>query len=72
MPLDLDKWNPLRFLRSHSAQKTASGHAGAPRTSQQSARQNGQHNTIRTRFCRSKSCGGKLIDMRSTAYAASS
>jgi HSP20 family protein len=42
MPLDLEKWNPFRFLRSHPAQKSASGHAGAPRTSQQSARQNGQ------------------------------
>jgi HSP20 family protein len=42
MPLDLDKWNPFRFLRSHSAQKSASDRAGAPRTSPQSARQNGQ------------------------------
>jgi HSP20 family protein len=42
MPLDLDKWNPFRFLRSHSAQKSASDRAGAPRTSAQSARQNGQ------------------------------
>lgn len=41
MPLDLDKWNPFRFLRSH-AQKGASGHVGAPRTSQQSASRNGQ------------------------------
>jgi HSP20 family protein len=42
MPLDLDKWNPFRFLRSHSAQKGASGGADAPRTSQQGPRQNGQ------------------------------
>ncbi|HEY3600206.1 MAG TPA: Hsp20/alpha crystallin family protein [Paraburkholderia sp.] len=42
MPLDLDKWNPFRFLRSRPAQKNASGHAGAPCTSQQSAQQNGQ------------------------------
>ncbi|MGE8163631.1 Hsp20/alpha crystallin family protein [Paraburkholderia sp. NPDC080076] len=42
MPLDLDKWNPFRFLRSHSAQKSASDRADAPRTSPQSARQNGQ------------------------------
>jgi HSP20 family protein len=41
MPLDLDKWNPFRFLRSH-AQKGASGPAGAPRTGQQGAQQNGQ------------------------------
>ena len=42
MPLDLDKWNPFQFLRSHPAQKSASGGADAPRTSQQGARQNGQ------------------------------
>jgi HSP20 family protein len=42
MPLDLDKWNPFRFLRSHSAQKSASGYAGAPRNSQEGARQSGQ------------------------------
>ncbi|ACD19848.1 Hsp20/alpha crystallin family protein [Paraburkholderia phytofirmans] len=42
MPLDLDKWNPFRFLRSHPAQKNAAGRADAPRTSQQSAQQNGQ------------------------------
>ena len=42
MLLDLDKWNPFRFLRSHPGQESASCHAGAPRTSQQGARQNGQ------------------------------
>lgn len=42
MLLDLDKWNPFRFSRSHPAQKMASGDAGAPRTGQQSAQQNGQ------------------------------
>ncbi|REE21742.1 HSP20 family protein [Paraburkholderia sp. BL27I4N3] len=42
MLLDLDKWNPFRFLRSDSAQEKASGPAGASRTSQQSARQNTQ------------------------------
>lgn len=42
MPLDLDKWNPFRFLRSHPTQKGASGGADAPRTSQQGTRQNGQ------------------------------
>ncbi len=42
MPLDLDKWNPFRFLRPHPGQKSTSGHAVAPPTSQQGARQNGQ------------------------------
>ncbi|MFL9912328.1 Hsp20/alpha crystallin family protein [Paraburkholderia sp. RL17-337-BIB-A] len=42
MLLDLDKWNPFRFLRSHPAQKNASGQTGAPRINQESARQNGQ------------------------------
>ncbi len=42
MPLDLDKWNPFRFLRSHPTQKSASGGADAPRTGQQGTRQNGQ------------------------------
>jgi HSP20 family protein len=42
MPLDLDKWNPFRFLRLHPAQKSASGGADAPRTSQQGALQDGQ------------------------------
>lgn len=42
MPLDLEKWNPFRFLRSHAAQKKESGDAGAPLTSQPSARQNEQ------------------------------
>ena len=42
MPLDLDKWNPFRFLRSHPAQHSASGQAGAPRTGHESARRNGQ------------------------------
>lgn len=32
MLLDLDKWNPFRFLRSHPAQQSASGGAGAPNT----------------------------------------
>ncbi|MBP0588252.1 Hsp20/alpha crystallin family protein [Paraburkholderia sp. LEh10] len=47
MPLDLDKWNPFRFLRSH-AKKGASGHAAAPRTSQQSAGRNGQPTDTQT------------------------
>ncbi|MFM0012107.1 Hsp20/alpha crystallin family protein [Paraburkholderia sediminicola] len=42
MLLDLDKWNPFRFLRSHPAQKNASNQPGAPRINQESARQNGQ------------------------------
>ncbi|MFM0627016.1 Hsp20/alpha crystallin family protein [Paraburkholderia xenovorans] len=42
MLLDLDKWNPFRFLRLHPAQKNASGQTGAPRINQESARQNGQ------------------------------
>ncbi|KAE8754583.1 Hsp20 family protein [Paraburkholderia madseniana] len=42
MLLDLDKWNPFRFLRSHPAQKNASGQTGAPRINQESVRQNGQ------------------------------
>ncbi|MCC8397609.1 Hsp20/alpha crystallin family protein [Paraburkholderia sp. MMS20-SJTR3] len=42
MHLDLDKWNPFRFLRSHSAQKTAAVGASAPHASQQSARPNAQ------------------------------
>ncbi|SOE87237.1 HSP20 family protein [Burkholderia sp. YR290] len=42
MPLDLEKWNPFRFLRSHPSQKNESSQAGAPRTGQQSAQQNGQ------------------------------
>jgi HSP20 family protein len=42
MLLDLDKWNPFRFSRSHAAQKTALTDAGAARTGQQSAQQNGQ------------------------------
>jgi HSP20 family protein len=42
MLLDLDKWNPFRFLRSHPAQKSASGQTGAPRINQESARQTGQ------------------------------
>ena len=42
MHLDLEKWNPFRFLRSHPAPKSASGDAAGPRTSQQSAQQNGQ------------------------------
>ncbi|CAD6554884.1 hypothetical protein LMG28727_05789 [Paraburkholderia kirstenboschensis] len=42
MHLDLDKWNPFRFLRSHPAQQSASGSAGAPHTSEQSARPNAQ------------------------------
>jgi len=48
MALDLDKWNPFRFLRSHP-QKGASGHAGAPRTGQQSTRQNAQQTGTQTR-----------------------
>src|ERR1700748_3568825 len=42
MPLDLDKWNPFRFLRSNSAQRSAAGGAGADGTSQQGTPQNGQ------------------------------
>jgi HSP20 family protein len=42
MPLDLDKWNPFRFLRSNSAQRSAAGQAGADGTSQQGTPQNGQ------------------------------
>jgi HSP20 family protein len=42
MPLDLDKWNPFRFLRSHSSRGSASGQAGTERTIQQGAQQNGQ------------------------------
>ncbi|MFM0514168.1 Hsp20/alpha crystallin family protein [Paraburkholderia sp. RL17-373-BIF-A] len=42
MLLDLDKWNPFRFLRSHSAQTSASDHAGAPRNGQEGVRQSGQ------------------------------
>ncbi len=47
MPLDLDKWNPFRFLRSH-AHKSASGGAGALRTGPQSARQNAQQTGTQT------------------------
>jgi HSP20 family protein len=39
MPLDLDKWNPFRFLRSHPAPKSASGGADAPGTGQQNGQQ---------------------------------
>lgn len=42
MHLDLERWNPFRFLRSHPAQKSASGDAAGPRPRQQSAQQNGQ------------------------------
>lgn len=42
MLLDLDKWNPFRFLRSHRAQKSATGQTDAPRANPVSARQNGQ------------------------------
>jgi len=42
MPLDLEKWNPFRFLRSHPAQKSASAEAAGSPARQQSARQNGQ------------------------------
>ena len=47
MPLDLDKWNPFRFLRSHG-QKSASGGAGAPPAGQQSARENAQQTGTQT------------------------
>ena len=47
MALDLDKWNPFRFLRSH-AQKGASGRADAPRTGQQGAQQNAQQTGTQT------------------------
>ena len=47
MPLDLDRWNPFRFLRS-KAQKDGSGLAGAPLTGQQSARQNGPQTDAQT------------------------
>ncbi|WP_345815200.1 Hsp20/alpha crystallin family protein [Paraburkholderia sp. PREW-6R] len=47
MPLDLDRWNPFRFLRSN-AQKGASGLAEAPPTGQQDARQNGQQTDTQT------------------------
>ncbi|MEM5370711.1 Hsp20/alpha crystallin family protein [Paraburkholderia azotifigens] len=47
MPLDLDKWNPFRFLRSH-AHTSASGGAGASRTGQQVARQNGPQTGTQT------------------------
>ncbi|MFM0258098.1 Hsp20/alpha crystallin family protein [Paraburkholderia sediminicola] len=42
MLLDLDKWNPFRFLRSHPAQNNASGQTGGPRINQESARQTRQ------------------------------
>ncbi|MFM0005146.1 Hsp20/alpha crystallin family protein [Paraburkholderia dipogonis] len=42
MLLDLDKWNPFRFLRSHPAQKNASGQTGGPRINQESAWQTRQ------------------------------
>jgi HSP20 family protein len=42
MLLDLDKWNPFRFLRSHPAQKNASGQTGGPRINQEGARQTRQ------------------------------
>ncbi|WOD13887.1 Hsp20/alpha crystallin family protein [Paraburkholderia kirstenboschensis] len=48
MLLDLDKWNPFRFSRSHPAQKIASGDAGAPGTGQQSAQQNGPQTGTQT------------------------
>jgi HSP20 family protein len=41
MALDLEKWNPFRFIRSH-AQQGASGHAVAPAAGQPAAPQNGQ------------------------------
>ena len=47
MALDLDRWNPFRFLRSH-AQKGASGRADAPRTGQQGAQQNAQQTGTQT------------------------
>jgi len=47
MALDLDKWNPFRFLRSH-AQKGASGRADAPRTGQQGAQRNAQQTGTQT------------------------
>lgn len=42
MPLDLDKWNPFRFIRAHSSNDTASDHASVPRNSQEGVRQSGQ------------------------------
>ena len=47
MAVDLDKWNPFRFLRSH-VQKGASDQAGAPRTGQQSTRQDAQQTGTQT------------------------
>jgi len=67
MPLDLDKWNPFRFLRSH-APKGASGHAGAPPTDQQSARQSAQQTGTQTGHAAPVGVGAASISLAPASW----
>lgn len=67
MALDLDKWNPFRFLRSHT-QKGTSDHAGAPRTGQQSARQNAQLTGTQTGNGAPMNTGGAPVALATASW----